>query len=442
MARFLMASLPITGHVLPALPIACELVERGHEVRWYTGKKFRSRVEATGARFEPFRTAYDFDDGDLDTAFPGRSAATGLNRAKFDFIHLFMKPVASHYHDLQAILQEFPADVLFADGAVWAAPCITEKGGPPFAEYAQTCLGIKSRDTGPYGMGLLPSNSPLGRLRNRLLQFLAANVLFREVSAELIRQRASIGLGPMKFDGVVVSPYLLLEATVPGFEYPLSDLPPQVHFVGALLADAPPDTVLPAWWHEVAEKQRPVVLVTQGTFATDPQELIMPAIAGLAQEDMLVIVAGVKSVEALGMRNLPANVRVEPYIPFPIVLPHVDLFVTNGGFGGVHYALSNGVPIVIGGATEDKPEVANRVARAGAGINLKTHRPTAQQVRDAVNAVLHTPRYREHARRLQAELAQHDAPTEAAVLPEELAATKQPVVRQVRAGYAAFVGAT
>lgn len=247
MARFLIASLPVTGHVLPALPIARTLVARGHEVRWYTGRKFQGKVEATGAHFEPFRTADDFDDSDLDAAFPGRSAATGLNRAKFDFLHLFMQPIGAHYRDLRAILDEFPADVLLADGAVWAASCISEQGGPPHALYVQTCLGIVSRDTAPYGTGLPPSTSPLGRLRNRALRALTANVLFREVSAELTRQRASLGLGPRKFAGVEVSPYLFLEGTVPGFEYPLSDLPPQVHFIGALLADPPADTILPAW---------------------------------------------------------------------------------------------------------------------------------------------------------------------------------------------------
>ena len=111
-------------------------------------------------------------------------------------------------------------------------------------------------------------------------------------------------------------------------------------------------------------------------------------------------------------------------------MPLVDAFVTNGGFGGVQYALAHGVPIVVGGATEDKPEVANRVARAGAGINLKTPRPTAAQVHDAVHAVLGTPTYREQARRLQAELARHDAPTESAALLEQLAATQQPVLAQ------------
>lgn len=432
MARFLIASLPLTGHIYPPLPIARKLVERGHEVRWYTGRKFQQRIEATGARFEPFRTAYDYDDSDIDAAFPDLRGTTGFRRMNRGFINIFMKPIGPHYHDLRAILDEFPADVLFADGAVWAASCVTEKGGPPFAMYCETCLGIKSRDTAPFGLGMPPSSTPLGRLRNRALHALSANVLFRPTTQELIRQRANLGLGPQKFDGVVLSPYLLLEATVPSFEYPLSDIPSQVHFVGGMLADPPADAILPDWWGEVTAKQRPVVMVTQGTLSTNPRDLIAPAVAGLAGEDLLVVVAGA-SPEALGPDPIPANARIAPFIPFGLALPHVDVFVTNGGFGGVHYALANGVPLVIAGGSEEKPEIANRVARTGAGINLKTGCPTAEQVRDAVNEVLRTPGYRQHARRLQADLARHDAPTEAALLLEELARTKRPVVERLSA---------
>jgi UDP:flavonoid glycosyltransferase YjiC (YdhE family) len=46
MARFLIATLPLTGHVGLGLPIARTLVSRGHDVRWYTGRRFRQDVEA------------------------------------------------------------------------------------------------------------------------------------------------------------------------------------------------------------------------------------------------------------------------------------------------------------------------------------------------------------------------------------------------------------
>ena len=62
-------------------------------------------------------------------------------------------------------------------------------------------------------------------------------------------------------------------------------------------------------------------------------------------------------------------------IPHDLLLPKVDVMVTNGGYGAVQRALSMGVPLVVAGNTEDKPEVAARVAWAGAGVNLKTGTP-------------------------------------------------------------------
>jgi len=274
----------------------------------------------------------------------------------------------------------------------------------------------------------MPSYSYLGRLRNRLLYSLASDVIFREVSKALTQQRTALGLPPSKFEGPFPSPYLYLEPTVPFFEYPRTDMPPQVHFVGAMLPEAPTDFKPPSWWKEITDKKQPVVLVTQGTAATNAEQLIAPTLKALAEEDILVIAAGVKSGEFAGMDEASANVRLEAFVPFNPLLPHVDLYVTNGGFGGVHHALANGVPILCGGTTEDKPEICNRVSYSGVGINLRTNKPTPEQVYKAVKTVLSEPSYRQRARQLQAELAQHDAPGEAAALLERLADTQRPVV--------------
>jgi UDP:flavonoid glycosyltransferase YjiC (YdhE family) len=428
MARFLVATHPITGHVLPALPIATELASRGHEVRWYAGEKFRARVEAAGAGFEPYVEAYDFDDTDYDAAFPGHGKLSGLRQITFDFVKIFAEQVGPQHRDLARVVRRFPADVVLGDTAMIAAVTLGETGGPPSAVFNITCLGLKGRDVAPFGLGLLPSGSLLGRARNRALEFLAPNVVFRSVSRALADQYRSVGARPRKFEGPLVSPFLYLQPSVPSFEYPRSDLPPQVHFVGALLPATPADLPLPAWWPELTSG-RPVVLVTQGTVATNVRDLIGPAIQGLAGEDLLVVAAGVRNTSDLGLTRLPANARVEPFVPFARILPHVSAFVTNGGYGGVQHALSAGVPVVIAGNTEDKPEVANRVAFSGAGINLRTNRPSAGHVRTAVRSVLDQPGYRSRAGLIQADLQRLDGPALSADLLERLTATGRPVHR-------------
>ncbi|TSD85072.1 glycosyltransferase, partial [Mycobacterium sp. KBS0706] len=115
-----------------------------------------------------------------------------------------------------------------------------------------------------------------------------------------------------------------------------------------------------------------------------------------------------------------ANARATVFAPYDRLLPKVDVFVTNGGYGSVNYALSLGVPIVVAGDTEEKPEIAARVAWSGAGINLGTGQPRPEQIRDAVRAVLSDPRYRRRAQAMQADFARYDARREIAAILEDL----------------------
>jgi UDP:flavonoid glycosyltransferase YjiC (YdhE family) len=83
--------------------------------------------------------------------------------------------------------------------------------------------------------------------------------------------------------------------------------------------------------------------------------------------------------------------------------------VTNGGYGGVQATLAAGVPLVVAGGTEDKPEVAARVAWTGAGIDLRTGTPDAAAVGAAVSSILNDRSYRSAAQRIAADAATHDA---------------------------------
>lgn len=431
MARILMGTMPFTGHVNPGLPIARKLVERGNQVWWYGGKKFRSKIEATGATFLEMKAGYDFDDADLDTAFPGRSALKGLAQLKFDIKHGFADAVPGNVKDLEAIIPEIQPDVLVVDNGFSAGGIVHHRTAVPWVAFGIMPLAVTSRDTAPMGLGLLPDSSLLGRVRNRVLHFLFNKVLFRDVNAHVQQLMTDL---KMPSDNVSVfdntSPFLYLQPTVESFEYPRSDLPPQVHFIGPFLPGKTPDFVPPSWWDEMVNSTRPVVHITQGTVATETAQLTIPAIKALADEDVMVIVTtGGKPVETLGLDELPANVKVESFLPHYHLLPHVSVMVTNGGYGGVQIALANGVPLVVAGASEDKPEVANRVLWSGTGINLKTGTPTVEQVREAVKQILAEPSYRQNAEAIQIKMLERSAATEASILIERLARTGMPVWR-------------
>jgi UDP:flavonoid glycosyltransferase YjiC (YdhE family) len=146
----------------------------------------------------------------------------------------------------------------------------------------------------------------------------------------------------------------------------------------------------------------------------DLGRLLVPTICALANSDVLVVAAtGGRPISDLLDRfggRLPDNVRAAEFLPYAELLRKTAVMVTNGGFGGVQQALTAGVPLVVAGDTEDKPEVAARVAWAGAGVNLWTGAPSPARLGRAVAKVLRDPRYRLAAQRLQREIATHGDP--------------------------------
>jgi len=421
MAHVLISTMPAIGHVNPLLLTAAKLVARGHRVCWHTGPEAAPKVEASGARFVPMHHTRDIVE-------PLRQAQQkhGLAAANAAMISLFVEPMLGQLRDYQAILADFAADVVVVDMCSLGALLLHETGGPVWATVGINPLGRP--ESPPWGSGKAPARSSIGRFQNRLISWLGDHVMLREVTVAFNQQRRRVGLpavakGTTVFD-CLMSPFLHLQGTTPAFEFPYRDLPPYVHFVGPMLPPLPTDYAPPSWWGEL-ETGRPVVHVTQGTVATDVAELVCPTIQALAGEDVLVVVT-TPAPEQLGA--VPSNVRVERMIPHALLLPHVDVMVTNGGYNGVKVALAHGVPLVAAGATEDKPEVCSRIAWSGAGVNLQTGRPTPAQLKQAIQRVLHDSSYRQHARAIQADFAAHDSPIEAAQLLERLTQTKQPIV--------------
>ena len=415
MARMLVATVPLTGHVHPMLVLVRALIERGHEIRWYGGTKFAPAIEATRATFEPMRTARDWDDADVEAALPALRGTRGLGRVKAQLREMFIAPMGDQLRDLQAITDDFAPEVVIADSAHLGASLLPETRDIPWAGVGISALVIPSLDTAPFGSALPPGTS---QLRNRILNWVIFRCLFGSVNRDYRRARAAAGVPAGKgtyFD--VLSPDVFLQPTIRELEYPRSDLPSQVHFIGPLVPRANPGAVLPAWWPELEDAHRrgvPIVLVTQGTLATDPRELIAPALRGLSGEKLFVVA----TTGALDV--VPDNARVAPFIPFDALMPMLSAMVTNGGYGAVQTAVRHGVPLVVAGGSEEKPEIAARVAWCGAGINLRTGRPKPAAVCAAVRRVLNEPGWRARCSELSAIMARHDAPTAGASLIEAL----------------------
>jgi UDP:flavonoid glycosyltransferase YjiC (YdhE family) len=423
MSRVLFTSARQDGFVLPLLQLVRAMVARGDEVWFLCGEAHRERIEEAGAVF--VRLAYDSDVP--PGRVPRRGPRGGVREVPDLLWSLFLGTVEADFHIVTALHRRLGIDLLVTEPSFVGAAIVGLL--PRYERPAVLSLGIfplpfSSPDVAPFGSGRTPIEGPLNPLRNAVLQ-VAANATgtgaLRQAFGETI-ERLTGHRPPGQLFDIGLTADVWAHTSVPQFEYPRRTTPAQVRYVGPL--PAPTEFPLPDWWY--SRGHRRIVHVTQGTYANeDPTELIVPTIEALADEDVLVVATtggpDPSTVEQAYGRPLPANARVERFMPYDHLLPAAQVMVTNGGFGAVHHALRHGLPLVVAGTTEDRLEVNARVRYAGVGVDLRQQRADAARVRQAVRLVLdERAQFRRAASRLARSIATTDAVASVLAIADEL----------------------
>ena len=91
---------------------------------------------------------------------------------------------------------------------------------------------------------------------------------FRDADQVYRRVRADLGLPkPRRFVlDEMASPFLHLQGSTAGFEYPIRSMPEHMHYVGALRPDPPRDWTPPDWWDEDARWRSCLAQMTSREF--------------------------------------------------------------------------------------------------------------------------------------------------------------------------------
>jgi UDP:flavonoid glycosyltransferase YjiC (YdhE family) len=409
-ATVLLCSTPLSGHAGPLLAIGRHLADAGHRVIALTGSGFADAARSAGLESVPLPGRADFDERDEAGLLPDLHRYRGLALSRYQVEQTFVATIPDQYRGVRAILDREPVDVIVVDSFFAGVLPLLEgerSARPPIVGIGIGPLVQVSRDVAPFNTALPPSSTPLGRLRNTALNLVVARVLFvrtQRLAAAMVAEASGGTLRTFVLD-LTAAFDRFVQLGPAEFEYPRSDLSADVVFAGPV-PPTPSAAALPSWWSDL-DGSRPVVHVTQGTLDNhDFGKLVRPTLDALAEEDVLVVVSTGRAPVA-GLGPLPANARAAEFLPYDRLLPLTAAVVTNGGFGGTLLALRHGVPLIVAGAAEDKPEVAARVAYVGAGIDLRTGRPSAEALRAAVARVLGEPSYRSRAQAMAAAIARY-----------------------------------
>jgi UDP:flavonoid glycosyltransferase YjiC (YdhE family) len=408
--KVLIASSGVPGHLNPLLSMAGILARHNHEVVVQTSEELRPIVEAAKVPFISEVPEANTFVGRFVTKFPERAhKIPGMEMTGFDLEHFFARLIPVQAAGLELALRDFPADVVLADSWYWGTlPMLmgARKKRPAVVHLGISVLNLCSGKN-------IPDHSGLTEEERRTAREKREHLMLNPAQAAIDKALAKLGCPPLPcpaLESMSLLPDLYLHPGIAGFEYPdTSSFLSHVRYIGRLPLPAG-QAPLPDWWREL-DKTKRLVLVTQGTFANlDFEQLVGPTLTGLSDfDDLIVLVTtGGQPIESIPV-EIPTNARIAKFLPFELIMPNVDLLITNGGYGTVNMALSHGIPIISAGMTEDKEEVSAHVQWAGVGIDLRTNQATPEAVRRATRDIFNNPVYRDRAKELALEFASHNS---------------------------------
>lgn len=219
-------------------------------------------------------------------------------------------------------------------------------------------------------------------------------------------------------------------------------LPPgtDAHYIGAVLWQKKGDS-LPDWIVNRSRK-RPLIWVYSGNprygsagGALDSAVVLEASIAALRDKEVQVVLTTGHHALPKAMMPLPANFHHVPYLPGLAMAEQCDLLIHHGGYGSCQTGLVMGKPAVIIPTFSERESNARRIVSAGAGLMVEVQTVAGKKVArgdavwKAVNEVLGNHHFAENARRMGDALRLYEGAAGAARLIEKF--SEPPVRRDV-----------
>lgn len=408
MAHVGIVSAAYWGDVMPFVPIADELVARGHRVTVAVPEGFHDvlrdhafELVHLGTDFSPRELAKHGDVMEHADTIRGMRAAIDLWIRQ-----LCLEPLA----DILEVLDGVAPDLwLTHNTPTWLVELQAVPTRTPVVAGHLFPMMIPSAHQAP-PMLPLPGRGwpPMNRLGWRLGRAMTARMMFDDrinaarAARGLPPARANVGFAWERAQRVLV---LCSEHYWPR----PPDWPPHLVHTGFTVwgdaaAPLPPDV------RAYLDDGPPPVVVTLGTSAAtnarDAFRLAADAVERAGHRPMLLVGNGA-NLEALGPRD-----DAWVFAPLPAVLPHCRAVVHAAGHGTTATALVAGVPQVVMPQGFDQHAHAARLGQLGVGVTVPWKRRTRARLAAAL-ADLHDG-VRRRARDVAALLADEDGPSAAA----------------------------
>lgn len=413
------------GDIRPLIALGHGLVERGHDVELvYTDiadRRYEAVASALGVRARAVATPVVAGIDETNRiGLKVIGARDPLTQAKIIFDE-FLKPVERQLFEAATELCA-RSDLLVGHFVLYHLRAAAALAGKPEMSVTLAHTMLPSRHIHPFGA---PRLGEIGNVVEWRLARLGTNlVLGRDIN----RFRARVGLPPLKdvlLDGWA-SHLLNLIAVSPALCAGPPDWPAWNRVCGFM--------ALPSTQHEAVSPELarfladgpPPVFMGFGSLMPWQSSHLTEAVALLTEAARLADCRAIIQADEKAPPSLPVpgngRVMIVSRSPHAQVFPQCAAVVHHCGAGTTHTTLNAGVPSVPVPHVSDQFQWADELRRVGvAPAKISRRRLTAARLAARIREVMQNPRFRENARRIQAQMKDDDGPRTAARLIDEVA---------------------
>lgn len=342
--HILVLNIPATGHVMPTVGLAAELVRRGHRVSYVTTDQYAGALEAAGVEVLRYNDSTTSPASSMmEIANPLVGLLEGLHENS-----VIAAAVKARFADT-------PPDLIAYDPIVYVAGRVLSRNwqlpgvilSPVISSSPLYSVTAAIAERSPKeGNNDAPAMSEYFLGLGRFLADYGPNIKVTDVLFE-------------SWEGLTV-------VSIPReFQIAGDTFDERWVFSGPCLDDR----AFQGQWQPPNED--PVLLVSFGSLNYRSQrvflETCVSAFAGLAWN---VVISTGPELDPAELGPLPPNVEAHRHVPQLAILNSAKLFVSHAGMGGTMEALSRGIPIL---AVPQLPEhilVADRIVELGLGRRI------------------------------------------------------------------------
>ncbi len=368
MSKIVFFSIPAHGHTNPTIPVVSELVNKGHQVWYYSFLEFQQKIKEAGAIFIA-----------CDEFLPQVSQKELDSKAGKDFAALIEMTAETTIALDQKVckeLKEIQPDCIVSDSMCIWGKLFAEKLGIPY---------ICSTTSFAF-------NQHTAKLMKRsIIEIWRMIVGMRRINKK-IKQLNDHGYRVKNVVSLIQNDNETDTIVYTSKEFqPLADtFSERYSFVGPSIrqTESLQDGI----------RGRKTIYISLGTALNQNRDFYQNCLIAFAKTDYNVVMAVGDKTDLLSLGRIPENFTVKNVVDQISVLQKADVFITHCGMNSTSESLYFGVPLVLFPQHGEQRMVADRVAELGAGLKLKYNKP--KYLAAAVAEVLVNPVYKKKAHKL------------------------------------------